>query len=158
MEKIIIGTTSAGLSLQKEVIKHLESKGFQVDVVGVKKGGENVPYHIAAAAVAKGISEKNYDKGIIICATGAGSVITAAKFKGVYPVHVTDTFMAQQAKAINNCNVLVFGAWLSPAKYACLMIDAWLKTEFTEGSSDDWKLFLKKCLQEIEEMEDENFK
>ena len=158
MEKIIIGSTRAGLTLKKDLIAHLESKGFQVDDVGMKDEGEFVPYHKAAAAVACGVSEKKYDRGVIICGTGAGSTIVAAKFKGVYPVHVMNTFMAQQAKAINNCNVLVFGEWLSPAKHACLMLDTWLKAEFTEGNTEDWKLFLKNCVKEIGEMEEEHFK
>ena len=158
MKKIVIGSTRAGLTLKKDLIVYLESKGFQVDDVGMKADGEFVPYHKSAAAVAKAVSEKQYDQGIIICGTGAGSVITAAKFKGVYPVHVTNTFMAQQAKAINNCNVLVFGEWLSPAKHACLMLDAWLAAEFTEGNTEDWKIFLKNCVKEIGEMEEGNFK
>ena len=153
MEKIIIGCTRAGLTLKKDLILHLESKGFQVDDVGMKEGGEFVPYHKSAMAVAKGVSEKRYKRGVIICGTGAGSVIVAAKLKGVYPVHVTNTYIAHQAKAINNCNVLVFGEWLTPAKHACLMLDTWLITEFTDGVDDDWKKFLKNCLKEIEEME-----
>lgn len=158
MERIIIGCTRAGLTLKKDLITHLESKGFQVDDVGMKEDGEFVPYHKAAAAVARGVSEKKYDRGVVICGTGAGSVIVAAKYKGVYPVHVMNTFMAQQAKAINNCNVLVFGEWLSPAKHACLMLDAWLAAEFTEGVADDWKIFLKNCVAEIGEQENEHFK
>ena len=158
MEKIIIGSTRAGLTLKKDLIEHLESKGFQVDDVGMKADGDFVPYHIAAAAVASDVSDKKYDRGIIICGTGAGSVIVAAKFKGVYPVHVTNTFMAQQAKAVNNCNVLVFGEWLTPAKHACLMLDAWLDAEFTEGVAPDWKLFLSNCVQEIGDLENELFK
>lgn len=158
MKKIVIGCTRAGLTLKKDLIAHLESIGFQVEDVGMKADGEFVPYHKAAAAVAKAVSKKQYDKGVIICGTGAGSVITAAKFKGVYPVHVTNTFMAQQAKAVNNCNVLVFGEWLTPAKHACVMLDAWLAAEFTEGNTEDWKVFLKNCVKEIGEMEEEHFK
>ena len=158
MEKIIIGSTRAGLTLKKDLIAHLEGKGFQVDDVGMKADGEFVPYHKAAAAVAAGVSEKKYSRGVIICGTGAGSVIVAAKFKGVYPVHVMNTFMAQQAKAVNNCNVLVFGEWLSPAKHACLMLDAWLAAAFTEGVDPDWKIFLANCVKEIGDLENELFK
>ena len=157
MEKIVIGCTRAGLTLKKDLIAHLQSKGFQVDDVGMKEDGEFVPYHKAAEAVARCVAEKKYERGVIICGTGAGSVITAAKFKGVYPVHAVNEFMAQQAKAINNCNVLVFGEWLSPAKHACLMLDAWLNAEFTEGVADEWKVFLKKCVTEIGELENEQF-
>ncbi len=158
MKKIVIGCTRAGLTLKKDLISYLESKGFQVTDVGMKAEGEFVPYHKAAATVAREVSEKRYKRGIIICGTGAGSVITAAKFKGVYPVHVTNTFMAKKAAAINNCNVLVFGEWLTPAQHACEMIDAWLKTEFTADNSEEWALFLKNCVKEIGELEDEQFK
>ena len=158
MEKMIIGCTRAGLTLKKDLITYLEGKGYQLDDVGMKADGEFVPYHKAAAAVAEGVSNGKYNKGIIICGTGAGSVITAAKFKGVYPVHVTNTFMAAQAKAVNNCNVLVFGEWLTPAKHACQMLDAWLDTEFTDGVDDDWKIFLANCVKEIGELENVRFK
>ena len=124
----------------------------------MKEEGEFVPYHKAAAAVALGVSKKIYKRGIVICGTGAGSVITAAKFKGVFPVHVTNTFMAEKASAVNNCNVLVFGEWLTPAQHAFTMIDAWLNTEFGAGQTDEWKKFLANCVHEIEEIENEQFK
>ncbi|MDR0698485.1 MAG: RpiB/LacA/LacB family sugar-phosphate isomerase [Tannerella sp.] len=157
-EKIIIGSTRAGLTLKGELIAYLENKGFEADDVGMKTDGEFVPYHKAAAAVARGVSEKKYRRGVIICGTGAGSVITAAKFKGVYPVHVFNTFTAQQAKAINNCNVVVFGEWLTPPKHAFLLIDKWLETNFTDGVDDDWKIFLANCVKEIGDMETELYK
>ena len=158
MEKIIIGCTRAGLTLKKELITYLENKGFQVDDVGMKEDGAFVPYHKSAAAVALGISEKKYERGIAICGTGAGSVITAAKFKGVFPVHVTNTFMAEKAAAINNCNLLVFGEWLTPPQHAFQMVDVWLNTEFGAGNSDEWKLFLNNCIKEIGDIETEQFK
>jgi ribose 5-phosphate isomerase B len=157
-EKIVIGSTRAGLTLKKELIAHLESRGFTVDDAGMKEGGEFVPYHKAAAAVARGVSQRQYGKGVIICGTGAGSVITAAKFKGVYPVHVFNTFTAQQAKAVNNCNVVVFGEWLTPSKHAVQLIDTWLDTEFTAGVDDEWKKFLKNCVKEIGDLENEQLK
>jgi ribose 5-phosphate isomerase B len=157
-EKIIIGSTRAGLTLKKELIAYLESKNFQVDDVGMKEGGEFVPYHKAAAAVARGVSEKRYERGVILCGTGAGSVITAAKFRGVYPVHVFNEFTAEQAKAVNNCNVLVFGEWLTPPKHAFRLIDIWLETGFTDGVDDDWKIFLTNCVKEIGDLEEELLK
>ena len=158
MKKIIIGSTRAGLALKKEIITYLEEKGFQLEDVGMKEGGEFVPYHKAAAAVARGVSDNKYQRGIAICGTGAGSVIAAAKFKGVFPVHVVNTFMAEKASSVNNCNVLVFGEWLTPPQQVDQLLDAWLETKFTSGVADDWKDFLKNCVSEIGEIEDEQFK
>lgn len=156
--KIIIGCTRAGLTLKASLIEHLEKSGYIVEDVGMKVGGEFVPYHKAAAAVAKAVSGKKFDKGIIICGTGAGSVIVAAKFKGVYPVHVTNDFTARKAMAVNNSNVIVFGEWLTPAQHAIRCLDAWLETGFTDGEADDWKGFLADCVSDIAEIENENFK
>jgi ribose 5-phosphate isomerase B len=158
MESIVIGCTRAGLTLKKELISFLEKKGFKVDDVGMKEDGEFVPYHKAAAAVARAISEGKYQKGIAICGTGAGSVITGAKFRGVYPVHVTNTWMADRAAAINACNMLVFGEWFTPGPHAFEMVEAWLNTEFAKGVTDEWKEFLSDCVKEIGDIEEENFK
>ena len=158
METIVIGCTRAGLTLKKDLIQYLEKKGFKVDDVGMKADGDFVPYHKAAMNVAQGISSGKYKRGIIICGTGAGSVITAAKFKGVYPVHVTNTFMAAKAKAVNNCNCLVFGEWLTPANHAYDMIDAWMNTQFGDGNTEEWKAFLANCITEIAAYEDEHIK
>ena len=52
----------------------------------------------AAANVARAISEGKYERGVIICGTGAGSAIVANKFKGVYAVHCTNGFEAKRAR------------------------------------------------------------
>ncbi|MGI5848019.1 MAG: RpiB/LacA/LacB family sugar-phosphate isomerase [Candidatus Cryptobacteroides sp.] len=158
MKKIVIGCTRAGLTLKKALISFLENKGFAIEDVGMKEGGEFVPYHKAAMAVAEKISCGEYDKGIIICGTGAGSVITAAKFKGVYPVHVTNTMMAQKAKVVNDCNALVFGEWFTPPQHAFALVDAWLETMPGDGETPEWKEFLAGCRSDIARLEEEKFK
>ncbi len=158
METIAIGCTRAGLTLKKDLITHLESKGFKIDDLGMKEDGEFVPYHKAAAAVAEGISKGTYKRGIIICGTGAGSVITAAKFKGVYPVHITNHFTAEKAIAVNNCNCAVFAEWLTPGKHATELVDVWMNTKFGQGFTPEWQEFLTNCVKDIEEMEKNQLK
>lgn len=156
--KFAIGSTRAGLSLKKEVIAHLLKKGHTLDDLGMQEGGEFVPYHIAAANVAKAVSERKYEKAIIICGTGAGSAIMANKFPGVYAVHCTNAFEGKRASSVNNANVLVLAEWLTPHQHAVEIVDAWLDTAFGEGFEEDWQKFLKNCYEEIRAMEKENFK
>lgn len=151
--KFAIGTTRAGLSLKKDVIEHFESLGHSVDDLGMKEDGDFVPYHKSAAAVAKAVSEKKYEKAVIICGTGAGSVITANKFPGVYAVHCTSIFEAKKASAVNNANVLIFGEWLTPGNHAKEIINAWLETSFGEGFEPEWQEFLQTCYEEIQDLE-----
>jgi len=156
--KFAIGTTRAGLTLKKDVIAHLEKKGHTVDDLGMKDGGDFVPYHVAAASVARAVSEGKYPKAVVICGTGAGSAIVANKFPGVYAVHCTNTFEAKRASSVNNANVLVLAEWLTPGQHAAEIIDAWLGTSFGEGFDPEWQKFLRNCVEEIGKMEKELFK
>lgn len=138
MPKIALGTTRAGLTLKKDIIAHLQKKGFEVDDLGMQEGGDFVPYQKAAANVAREVSKGTYDKAIIICGTGAGSVIVANKFPGIRAVHVFDHFTARNAKAVNDANIIIFGEWITPAKHACELVDTWLDTQFGQGFDPQW--------------------
>jgi ribose 5-phosphate isomerase B len=156
--KFAIGTTRAGLTLKKDIIAYLQEKGHEVDDLGMKEDGEFVPYHVAAANVARAISEGKYERGVIICGTGAGSAIVANKFKGVYAVHCTNGFEAKRATAVNNANVLVLAEWLTPGQHGVEITDTWLNAEFGEGFEPQWKDFLRNCYTEIQDMEGELFR
>ncbi len=156
--KIAIGSTKAGLALKKDVIAHLEKKGHALADVGMRDGGEFVPYHMSAANVAKEVADGKCDKGIAICGTGAGSAIVANKFKGVYAVHCTNSFEAKRASAVNNANVLVLAEWLTPAQHAIEIIDDWLATQFGHGFEPEWQKFLSICVEDIKKLEEESFK
>lgn len=154
----VIGSTRAGLQLKRTIIDYLTKQGHYVDDVGMKDENNFVPYHVAAANVASLISQGKYEKGIIICGTGAGSAIVANKFKGVYAVHCTNSFEAKKASAINNANVLVLAEWLTPANHAFEIIHDWLTTPFGSGFDQEWQKFLGNCINEIKTMENRNFK
>ena len=147
--KFAIGSTKAGLTLKKEVIKYLESQGHNIDDLGMKEGGEFVPYYESAAWVAKAVGDGRYEKAIIICGTGAGSVIVANKFKGVYAVHASSEYEAGRAKIINNANVLCLGEWITAPQHAIEMVKAWQNAEFGEGFEPEWQDFLKNACEEV---------
>ena len=156
--KIAIGSTRAGLTLKKEVIAYLEKKGHVLADVGMKDGGEFMPYHVSAANVSKEVADGECDKGIAICGTGAGSAIVANKFKGVYAVHCTNSYEAKRASAVNNANVLVLAEWLTPAQHALEIIEDWLATPFGQGFEPEWQKFLSTCVEDIKKLEEELFK
>ena len=156
--KFAIGSTKAGLALKKELIPFLEKLGYSVDDLGMKEGGEFVPYYESAANVAGAVSAGKYAKAIIICGTGAGSVIVANKFKGVFAVHATDEYTASRAKIINDANVLVLAEWLTPAQHAQEMVKAWLNAEFGQGFEPQWRDFLKGAVEKVKQIDRENLR
>jgi len=156
--KLAIGSTKAGLTLKKEVIRFLEEHDHTVDDLGMKEGGEFVPYYESSARVAKAISEGRYEKALLICGTGAGSAIVANKFKGVYAVHAGNEYEACRAVIINNANVLCLGEWITPPQHAVEIVRAWLSAAFTQGFDPDWQQFLRNACRKIQHLETENFR
>ena len=154
--KIAIGSTKAGLTLKAEIIKFLEDFGHEVDDLGMKADGEFVPYYESAANVAAAVSRGEYEKAIIVCGTGAGSVIVANKFKGVYAIHASSEYEASRATIINNANVLCLGEWITPPPHAKEIVKAWLNAKFTEGFEPKWQKFLRHSFAQIQQSIEKN--
>ena len=156
--KMAIASTRAGLALKDELLTFLKGLGHEVDDLGMKAGGEFVPYYESAARVAEAVSRGDYPRAVIVCGTGAGSAIVANKFKHVYAVQASSEYEARRAAIINGANVLTLGEWLTPPEHAKDIVDAWLGAEFGQGFAPDWQAFLRNGCEEIRKMEDRNFK
>lgn len=153
-----IGSTKAGLTLKKSIVDLLEGLGHRVDDLGMKEDGAFVPYYQAAANVAGAVADGRCAKAIIICGTGAGSVIVANKFRGVYAVHASSEYEASRAAAINDANVLCLGEWVTPPQHAAAIVKAWLTTEFGDGFEPQWRAFLRDGCEKVKAIETEQMK
>lgn len=156
--KIVIGADKSGFSLKEEIKKYLESKGYYVEDVGTVDPENWLPFFEVAPRLARKIQSGEYERGILVCGTGAGMAMVANKFKGIRAVPVEGSYTARMAKVINNANVLTMGAWVVAPQQAIDMVDRWLSAEFTEGLEDWRKELLNNALEKIEEIEEENFR
>ena len=156
--KMAIGSTRAGLSLKDDLVAHLTDEGHELTDLGMKVDGPFVPYYEAAAAVAGAVSRGEFERGIIICGTGAGSVIVANKFRGVYAVQASNEYEGRQATVVNNANVLCLGEWITTFQHGCRIIEAWLTAEFGEGFEPEWQEFLHDACDKIRALEGELLK
>jgi ribose 5-phosphate isomerase B len=154
--KMAIASTRAGLALKDDLIKYLEGLGHEVDDLGMKVGGEFVPYYESAARVAKAVSKGEYPRAIIVCGTGAGSAIVANKFKNVYAVHASSEYEGRRATIINNANVLALGEWVTPPQHAKEIVRNWLEAKFGEGFEPEWVKFLADGCERVKEIEAQN--
>ncbi len=156
--KLAIGSTRAGLTLKETVIDQLKALGHEVDDLGMKRDGSFVPYYEAAANVARAVSEGEYEKAIIVCGTGAGSVIVANKFAGVYAVHASSEFEASRAASINDANVLCLGEWITAPQHGEAIVKAWLEAGFGDGFEPKWVDFLRNGVEEVKAIDMRNRK
>lgn len=133
-KKIVIGADHLGLPLKDLVRDYLREKGFAVDDMGVSDASP-VDYPDVGRAVAETIAEGRYERGILICGTGAGMAIVANKVPGVRAVAVNDPYTAERAVASNNAQIITMGSQIVGPEVAKKLIDIWLNSEFQGGRS-----------------------
>jgi ribose 5-phosphate isomerase B len=131
---IIIGGDHFGLPLKNAIRDYLLKRGYQVIDYGVNTG-DPVDYPDVGAAVAEEVGDGKYQRGILVCGTGAGMAIVANKVPGVRAVCVNDPYTAERAVASNNAQIITFGAQITEAAVAEKLIDIWLESEYQGGRS-----------------------
>lgn len=127
---IAIGNDHAGYELKLEVIKFLESKGYEVKDFGCDST-KSVDYPDYAHAVAHAVADGEADKGILICGTGIGVSISANKVKGIRAALCHDVFSAEATRLHNDANVLTMGARVIGGGLALKIVETFVETPFS---------------------------
>ena len=151
--KVIIGSDKSGFTLKEAIKAHLIEKGVEVEDGGTLDLDNVKPFFVAAPAVAERIASGEFERGILICGTGAGMEILANKYKGVYAVLCNDPYDARMCRAINDANVMTMGGWKIAPELGIEMVDTFLSTEFTEGLEEWRQEFLKGAREKVKEFE-----
>lgn len=128
---IAVGCDHGGVNLKKEVINHLQERGFEVKDFGCN--GEKCDYPDIAFAVAESVASGESDRGVLICGTGIGMSIAANKVHGIRAAVVTEPTSAGLTKEHNNTNVLCMGERIIGTVLAIETLDSWLYSEFMGG-------------------------
>lgn len=133
-KKIVVGADHYGLPLKNVVRDYMRSLGYEVDDMGVQ-AETPVDYPDVGATVAEAVGAGKYDRGILVCGTGAGMAIVANKVPGVRAVSVQDPYTAERARASNNAQIITMGSQIIGPEVAKKLIDIWLESEFQGGRS-----------------------
>lgn len=127
--KIAIGNDHAAVELKNEIVKYLLEQNYTVINLGTDSD-ESVDYPDYGFKVAKSVSDKNADMGIVICGSGIGISIAANRVQKIRCALCTDVSMAILARKHNNANVLALGSRFIAVEKAKWIVDAFLKTQF----------------------------
>ncbi|HEY2253380.1 MAG TPA: ribose 5-phosphate isomerase B [Planctomycetaceae bacterium] len=130
--KIAIASDHRGYAVKGKILALIAELGHQSVDMGTDSS-ESVDYPDFAVKVARAISDKSVDRGILICGTGMGMCITANKFAGVRACTCHDDLTAEMSRRHNDANVLCLSADLLGDRLVNRMVEIWLKTEFEEG-------------------------
>ncbi|HEV2557690.1 MAG TPA: RpiB/LacA/LacB family sugar-phosphate isomerase [Microvirga sp.] len=132
--RIAIAADHLGVELKSAIRDHLQEAGWQVADLGVADTAP-VDYPDVGQTLAERVAAGEFDRGILVCGTGAGMAITANKVPGVRAVCVQDPYTAERAIASNNAQVITFGQLITGAPVAKMLVDIWLANEFQGGRS-----------------------
>jgi ribose 5-phosphate isomerase B len=130
--KIAIGTDHAGYELKEAIKRDLLQSGFDVEDFGVHSR-DPADYPDIGADVARSVSEKKAERGILICTTGIGMSIIANKFSGVRAALCNSVETAKLSRNHNNANVLVLAGKTTPPDAAQAIVGTFLSSEFEAG-------------------------
>ncbi|MBF4694554.1 ribose 5-phosphate isomerase B [Fusibacter ferrireducens] len=130
--KVAVGSDHGGLILKDTIVKHLQSKGYEVKDFGTYTA-ESCDYPDYALKVSEAIVEGDFELGVLICGTGLGISIAANKVKGIIAAPVSDTFSAEMARKHNNANIIALGARVVGEGLAIKIIDEFFNAEFEGG-------------------------
>lgn len=132
--KIVIGCDEAAYAFKEAMKKHLEGMGITCLDVGVHNT-DPVLYPDIAAAACERIQNGEAERGILICGTGIGMSITANKCKGIRAAVCHDVYSAERARKSNDAQVMCLGARIVGMELAKMLVNVWLSSEFSGGSS-----------------------
>ena len=89
VKTIGIGCDHLGLEMKNALRDHLAAQGVEVKDLGVNDT-DPVDYPDMGAALARELADGAFERGILVCGTGAGMAIAANKVPGVRAVCVTE--------------------------------------------------------------------
>ncbi len=129
--KIALGADHGGFGLKKEISQLLEKEGYTTIDFGTKSP-EPCDYPLYAYKVAKAVSQKKADLGILICKSGNGMAIVANKLPHVRAAICFDRSVASLSRQHNDANVLVLGSehLLDEPE---IIVQSWLEATFEGG-------------------------
>lgn len=143
---MIIGNDHAGVATKQYITQYLTKQGVPVEDLGSTDQEAEDDYPDFAKKVAQRVLTTG-DQGILICGSGTGMAIAANKIRGIRAAMAYDEYSAAMARRDNDANILVVRSRKFPRTRLKPIIDAWMKTSFSNLPRH------KRRLQKIQRME-----
>jgi RpiB/LacA/LacB family sugar-phosphate isomerase len=127
---VALGADHGGFSLKKAVAEAIVSCHHSVLDLGTFDETP-VDYPDYAEAVARALTDKQAERGILICGSGVGASIAANKVAGTRACLCHDTYSAHQGVEHDNMNILCLGARVIGPELAAELVRSFLGANFS---------------------------
>ena len=122
---VACGFDHAGFPLRDRLMGLILAAGHEVLDLGTDNA-EPIDYPDKALEVGRAVVSGQAERGVLVCGSGAGVSIAAAKIRGVYAATVHDTYTAHQGVEHDGMNVLCLGARVVGSELAAEIVTAYL--------------------------------
>ena len=147
--KIALAADHNGFELKAIISEVLKKAGHAVLDVGPHSFDpldDNPDY---AKILAKSVSEKESDRGIMICGSGVGASVAANKVKGVRAAMCHDLYSAHQGVEHDDLNVLCLGSRIIGSEVDRELVITFVNADYTHEERH------QRRLEKVLDMEDE---
>ncbi len=131
VRSVALGCDHGGFKVKEQLKSYLTDVGINVRDFGTNSE-DAVDYPDFAHAVARSVSGRQVDIGIIIDGAGIGSSMTANKVPGVRAAACYSTALAKNSREHNGANVLTLGSGQNSFDEIKAIVDAFIGTEISE--------------------------
>ena len=131
-KKISISSDHAGFKLKEKIKKNLLKKKIKVIDLG-PKNNNSVDYPDYAKKVAKNVSSKKSNVGILVCGSGTGMAMSANKAKKIRAAVCYNKASTRLSRQHNNANIMALGARLTKKSEVKNLVNIFLSTKFEGG-------------------------
>jgi ribose 5-phosphate isomerase B len=122
---VACGFDHAGFPFRDRLLRVIAAHGHEILDFGTDSP-EPIDYPDKALEVGRAIVSGAAERGILVCGSGAGVSVAAAKIRGIYAATVHDTYTAHQAVEHDGLNVLCMGARVIGPEVAAEIVPAFL--------------------------------
>jgi len=131
VRSVAIGSDHGGFKMKEQLKSFLTDFGLNVRDFGTDSE-DAVDYPDFAHAVAKSVSGRQVDIGIIIDGAGIGSAMTANKVPNVRAAACYSVALARNSREHNGANVLTLGAGQNTFEQVKEIVEAFISTDISE--------------------------
>lgn len=131
IRSVAIGSDHGGFKLKEQLKSYLADFGLNVRDFGTDSE-DAVDYPDFAHAVAKSVSGRQVDVGIVIDGAGIGSAMTANKVPNVRAAQCYSVALAKNSREHNSANVLTLGSGQNSFDEVKQIVDAFISTDISE--------------------------
>jgi len=130
--KIALAADHAGFEEKEKLKSELDSLGVEYTDMGTDSNA-SVDYPDYARKVAEAVAKGDFERGILVCGSGAGMAIAANKVPGIRSAVAWNEEIARLSREHNNTNVLALAARFTADYEIKNIVKAWLDAEFDAG-------------------------